>query len=396
MIYSMKKLKVLILPSWYPTKEDPVRGIFFKEQAEALSQYVDVALLSINSIGLNNPHKILNMKKDDMYECNGVLTLELNYVNWTQKVITLRNHLYKKMLIEGYKEICKLFGKPDLIHAHVSYPAGYGALILSQKFDTPFMVTEHATFFETQLIQNKCTHKTLKCANYYTAVSGPLKDKIIDAGRKQCEVIPNFVNINKFNYSNKSKNDNSNKFNLINISSMHDKKGIDILLKALHKVTNDYGYTNIHLHLVGKGHKKNDYMNLAAELNLLDICTFCGQVNEKQLIKLMNACNALVISSRKETFGIVGIEAMASGIPVIATRCGGPEDYITPEIGLLIENENVDSLSKGIIQMIEEYDNYDSDVIKKYFYDNYSDKAVCKKIIQTYENIIKTSDILDD
>ncbi|WP_440956481.1 glycosyltransferase [Methanosarcina sp. Mfa9] len=389
---SMRRLKVLILPSSYPSKENPVKGIFFKEQAEALNQYVDVAVLSVDIIRLNQPKKVIHAKRKSICKENGLLTFRLNYVNWTPKSKNLSNKLYEKKVVEGYEEIVKIFGKPDIIHAHISYPAGYGAMILSKKFKIPFMVTEHATFFEDKLMTkyNNYTTKVLKNADYYSAVGSNLKDKINKAGREQCEVIPNFINMDKFNLGKKSQiRNHSNIFNLINVSVMTDKKGIDVLLRALHQVTYDKGYQNIHLNLIGSGPEKQKYEHLSRELGLINYCTFHGRLNDDDLVKYMNLSDALVISSRIETFGVVGIEAMASGIPVIATRCGGPEGYVRDKVGLLVEKENVNSLAEGIIEIINNYDKYDADSIKEYVHKNYSSEAVCEKIMDIYKKLIR-------
>ena len=80
----------------------------------------------------------------------------------------------------------------------------------------------------------------LKEASYYTSVSNFVKKKIIKY-RKQCEVIPNFIDINKFkNIKNKNTTENKNKFNLINISDIEKLKGIDILLNALNILVYKY------------------------------------------------------------------------------------------------------------------------------------------------------------
>ncbi len=386
----MRRLKVLILPSWYPSEDNPIRGIFLKEQAEALNQYVDVAVLSVNSIRLNQPRKIIHTKRKVTNRENGLFTFKLNYVNWAPKITILSNKIYEKRLIEGYQEVIKKFGVPDLIHAHVSYPAGYGAMVLSNKFKVPYMVTEHASFFENTLMTkySSYTKETLIKADYYSAVSSDLKNKIVKTGRKQCEVIPNFINTEKFNSTKKPKDGYNNIFNLVHVSVMKYIKGIDILLRSLHNVIYSNKYENVHLHLIGYGAEKQKYENLAEELNLQEFCTFHGRVDNNNLGNYLNSSDILIISSRSETFGVVGIEAMASGIPVIATRCGGPEDYIKDAVGILVEKESVDSLSEGIIEMIKNYDKYDASVIKKYVNDNYSTKVVCEKIIDIYQKLV--------
>jgi glycosyltransferase involved in cell wall biosynthesis len=386
----MSKLKVLILPSWYPDKENPILGIFFKEQAEALNQHIDVAVLSVTPILLNKPYEAIMKRKLEMYVEKELMTFKSNYFNWAPKMPKIRNKIYISKLIQSYQEVVEVFGKPDIIHAHVSYPAGYGAMILSEKFNVPFIVTEHSTVFEKEIMTkyNTYTIEVLKNANFYIAVGSSLKKAIIKAGRKQCQIVPNFCNMEKFDLTNSPLTKKAGVFNLINISIMTEKKGIDILLRALHKTIFEYNYTNIHLHLIGSGPNKKEYENLARELNLINNCTFHGRLNDYELAKYMSLSDALVISSRIETFGVVGIEAMACGIPVIATICGGPEDYIEDGVGILVEKENVDRLSEGIISMIDNYDNYNSSYIKKYVYDNYSSKAVCHHILSIYDDMV--------
>lgn len=385
----MNPLKVLVLPSWYPTRDDPLNGIFFREQAESLNQYVDVAVLYLNPIKLKQPKKFLFTKRKNISRENGLLTCQYNY-EWMPKNITLRHKIYEKRLIEGYIGVIEKFGKPDLIHAHVSYPAGYGAMILSNKFKTPFIVTEHASFFQNFLMTKYGSYinQVLTEADYYTAVSYYVQNIITKNGRRQCEVIPNFINADKFNLVNKPKIAQVDTFNLVHVSLMNDTKRIDILLRSLHMIISDYNYKNIHLHLIGDGPDRQKYEDLASELGLQNYCTFHGYVDNNILGRYLNSSNALVISSKIETFCISGIESMACGLPVISTRCGGPEDYITEEVGILVENEDVDSLSKGIVELINNYDKYDANNIQKYVHDNYSAQVVCEKIINIYQSLI--------
>jgi glycosyltransferase involved in cell wall biosynthesis len=168
---------------------------------------------------------------------------------------------------------------------------------------------------------------------------------------------------------------------------MTEKKGIDILLKALNKIVYNYGYKDVFLHLVGDGPKRNEYEKLAKNLRITNYCKFYGLVSNDEIPSMLSSCNALIISSRIETFGVVGIEAMAAGLPVIATICGGPEDYVKDFNGVLVEKENVDELAKGMLYVKNNYNKYNSKMIKKYAYENFSKEAVTKKLIKIYEKL---------
>ena len=95
-----------------------------------------------------------------------------------------------------------------------------------------------------------------------------------------------------------------------------------------------------------------------------------------------------VLSSRLETFSIVVIEAMAKGLPVIATRCGGPETFLLPEHGILVEKENTEELADAINYMLGHFSEYDSQKIRKYCYDHFSQDVIAGKIIEVYNQLL--------
>ncbi|MBM7556927.1 glycosyltransferase [Halanaerobacter jeridensis] len=387
------KPKVLIIPSWYPDNQNPIQGIFFKKQAEALNEFLNIAVLNIDMSVKKYLKNNYFLNRNNFYKENNVLTLKNNRFNFGRLINSFNTKLYQKHFDNGFEKIVDQFGKPDLIHAHVSYPAGYGAMFLSQKYDIPFLVSEHASFFESKLIKNykKNIDKILEKADLYTAVSTFLQKKILKYGRKQCKVIPNFIDCSKFNSEVDKENsdfENTDKFNLLNVSQMRDIKGIDYLISALNKLVFDYNFKNIHLHLVGDGEKIDKYKKMTKKLDINSYCTFYGQISNEKVAEYMTLSDALVISSKIETFGVVGIEAMAAGLPILATKCGGPEDYVEEINGLLVEKESVSSLVEGIKNLINSYSKFNSVEIKKYTNDNYGKESVSKDLIRLYMDLI--------
>ena len=384
-------MKVLILPSWYPDKDNQIRGIFFKQQAEFLAKYENVSVISLNSFELMQIKRYMKLSRKIIFKENNVDIFKQNYIDlisWEQ----VKWKSYKNKIFELYDELVKQKGRPDIIHAHVSYPAGYGAMLLSEKYKIPFVVTEHASYFDDEL-RGKNGDKiemVLQRADYYTAVSSFLSKKIINAGRTQCDIIPNFISFEDYNSKKCNAISNNQTFNLINISSMHHKKGIDLLLYAFQKAIKENKNMGMNLHLVGDGVEFNRYKQLAHDLGLANCCSFYGSLPHNEVITKLNYSDALIITSRIETFCIVGIEAMACGIPVISTACGGPEDYINNENGILVESENIDQIAEAIIYMYTHHKNYNQEAIKEFIQNNYDYSVVCKKWIQIY-NKIKTN-----
>jgi len=95
-----------------------------------------------------------------------------------------------------------------------------------------------------------------------------------------------------------------------------------------------------------------------------------------------------VLASRDETFGVVVVEAMASGLPVIATDCGGPKEIITPETGVLVEKENPIELAKAIKFMMQNIHHYNRGLIRKYACEKYGQIPFAERISELYSEIL--------
>jgi glycosyltransferase involved in cell wall biosynthesis len=80
---------------------------------------------------------------------------------------------------------------------------------------------------------------------------------------------------------------------------------------------------------------------------------------------------------------------MAAGLPVIGTRCGGPEGFVTDDVGILVDVDDVDALAAAMKKMIEDKDKYDSEKVRKYAIDNFSPTVVVQKLLALYERVLK-------
>ncbi|MCS4463563.1 glycosyltransferase [Clostridium botulinum] len=102
----------------------------------------------------------------------------------------------------------------------------------------------------------------------------------------------------------------------------------------------------------------------------------------------MKRSDFLVLPSIKETFGCVLIEAMACGKPVLATKSGGPNEFVNNNVGILVEPKNEKALEEGIDLIIKRYDTFDPEYIRKYVVDNYSYNIIGQKIRKVYDDIL--------
>jgi glycosyltransferase involved in cell wall biosynthesis len=127
---------------------------------------------------------------------------------------------------------------------------------------------------------------------------------------------------------------------------------------------------------------------MAAELGVAGNCLFTGALPIDKLSMLMRQSAFLVVASRYETFSLVLIEAMACGKPTVATRCGGPEELVAPDTGILVPSDDPESLARAMVEMSRTFSSYDSATIAQYARDNFSDDVIARQLTRVYEGVI--------
>jgi teichuronic acid biosynthesis glycosyltransferase TuaC len=134
---------------------------------------------------------------------------------------------------------------------------------------------------------------------------------------------------------------------IFNISNLIEPKGHKYLLSAISDIISVSD--NYLCYIAGKGYFKKRLDLLVTDLNLGENVRFIGWISDNEIPIWMNACDLFVFPSLAESFGIVQIEAMACGKPVVATRNGGSEEVIISEdFGLLVEPANPNDLAEKI------------------------------------------------
>ena len=123
------------------------------------------------------------------------------------------------------------------------------------------------------------------------------------------------------------------------------------------------------------------------ELQLKDI-VFVGDQTQENLNKLYNISDVLAVPSRVEGFGLVAIEGLACGIPVVATNNGGMTDFINESVGALVDVEDDVMLEKEISKILKEERVFDRVKLAKYAKERYSEEKVIQNLIELYENVI--------
>jgi len=143
--------------------------------------------------------------------------------------------------------------------------------------------------------------------------------------------------------------------------------------------------------MVGDGPERSKLQALAVELDIEKSVKFTGLLSRQEVLTTIANADAFVLSSRYETFGVVVIEALALGKPVIATRCGGPESIVRQEDGILVPVDDIGALAAAMEKIIKNQEEYDPIEIRKACINRYSESAIAEKLIKIYSSVITTN-----
>lgn len=384
--------KIIVLPSFYPMDFHYTRGGFFEEQTRLIKKSgADVTVIfnedrSMKSFSLRK-FKDIHFQKQFKIEENLPVLRRLNW-NIVPTKFDFGCKFWVKNFINLVESYIKEYGKPDLFHVHCVFNAGSVAKYLKEKYNIPYIITEHSTFFalsNISIAQKKKAYDIYNNAEQVVVVSQPFRKLLAEKtgfNINRIDVIPNFIDTDYFDPNFTSTLNGLENSKIIFTVCHHSyKKRLDRLLEAFKIVAEQFPEWK--LIIGGNGDETNILKAKTKELNLQDKVSFVGFLTKEQVKDYMKKANIFVLPSDVETFGVVVIEAMAMGLPVVATASGGPEDIVTKETGIIVER-NSESLAKGIIEVIFNYGFYNKVKIRSYVVNNFSGQTVASKYIKLY------------
>lgn len=380
-------MKVLLLPSWYPDDKNSLNGIFFKEQAEALvKEGIEVIVLSINIVSLSEFGKNKLKKGIQKSLENGVIVYRYYTYNYFPRITELYLRYYGYILNKLIKNIIKEHSDIDLIHIHSAIDAGIA--YIKSKLSLQYVITEHSSKYQRGILnqtQKKYLYKVFNNAKKVIVVGNGLREAISEyVDVEKIEVIPNSVSLNRQSTNiDKTKK----KFRFFSLGVLTKTKGMDLLIEAFSD--NRKKLDNCEIYIGGDG---IEYLNLKKQIDKLGLqnsIKLLGKLDRIDVAYHMSNCDAFVLASRFETFGIVFLEAMIYGKPVIGSKTGGPDTFINEENGIVIDVENKKQLGEALVNIYENIQKYDSEKIYQYCNDNFNEKVISNKVINIYKQIEK-------
>lgn len=393
-------MNIVIIPAFFQTKQRKTLGSFFLDQAIALKRAGHrVTILYSDTYSVKCVGEWLNYEELSHTQIQGVEVFRAKYF------------CPFKHGIEGHKEtfakgIIKLWNKymvnesVDIIHAHCCVWAGYAAMKLSHKTGVPYVVTEHATLFQLHKdtisdANDKIIKQVFRSASKVICVSKAFAE-LLNEYTQNIEIIGNVIDCEQFKIRNSVEADKGSNVEFLTVCYMEEeaqlyKKGLDILIKAWAKVVSRY--PNARLIIGGGGKAKEKVVEWTREYQVAESVTFLGALERNNVVQQMQSCDCFVLPSRYETFGVVYIEAMACGKPVIAVANGGPDDFVNEFNGILIQPENEQELIEALTKMIEEIsgktEKYQADKIASYVEEKFSYQAIANQLEKLYSTLVR-------
>ena len=372
-------MNILVLTHSYPDSNNKWRGVFVQEQVNALSIKHDVFVVyfkvDYSHFAPFSGYSFLKKQSERITEYE--VTINKSFPVITQAKYLSNTYRFIRDEILKQKKI-------DIIHSHFSYPGGFLGTIIQKRKKIAGIITEHTwikKYFRSR-IHRLCVLYALKNSTGVISVSNALKNDISLYCNRHVSVIPNVIDIDMFHSAKKQR---GKTLNIGLLGGMGNyRKGLDILINSVSLLRE----MDLLVHIGGDGIYLDKFKTLSKELGVYEKCKFYGEILTEDIPGFYSHLDVFVLASRDETFGVVVVEAMACGLPVIATDCGGPKEIITKETGLLVEKENPEDLARAILFMSENLHSYDSDSIRKYAEEKFGQKSYVESITRLYQDIL--------
>jgi len=397
-------MKVLVLSHMYPSTFNEVAGIFVHEQVKALvKEGVGVQVVSPVPWA---PFPINRMSQKWKAYSEVPAKSAFDGINvWYPRYLAFPKAWFfassGQRLYHGIKDVVSKIYQEfpfDLIHAHVALPDGYAGALLGQRLGKPLVITVHGQDLQHTVDRNaacrRAVYYALESASRTILVSHKLKrlaakyfnlhDKLV--------VVPNGVDPqNVVLRPIKSVNQEEGP-TLLSVSNLVPTKGLDLNLHALQKIRKNY--PALRYLVIGGGPEKAKLRKLAGELGLEKQVEFLGRQPHHQVMKYMAACDVFTLPSWNEGFGVVYLEAMANGKPVIGCQGEGIEDFVEHgKTGLLVKPRDMDSLVEALDFLLSHPDEAKAmgERARKLVLENYTWEKNAEKTIKVYEEVLNAS-----
>lgn len=387
-------MHILLLPSWYPADSEDLAGSFFREQAMMLHRAgAKVGVIAPRLRPMSRPREAFFGSSRIVVENDvGVMSYRASLANITPRMSRLMAGRLSRLSRRMFDTYCAAHGQPDIIHVHAALPAGLGAVDIGHRFNIPVVLSEHSSAFARDLVSVSgvaLARRIALAATARFAVGTPfarlLEDKL-SLPRASVGVMPNPVDHRFLDAPLPTGRDMGDRFQFLHVSLLDENKNVGQLLDAFaHAFAGD---DRVSLVIGGDGATRFALERRAHSLNIASQVTFTGRLSRAGVLAALRASDAFVLSSRFETFGVVIVEALATGLPVIATRCGGPEDIVGEGDGSLVAVDDTSAMAVAMRRIVDDPKVGDRYARRARCRDRFGPKAISRRWLDIYADVL--------
>jgi glycosyltransferase involved in cell wall biosynthesis len=260
------------------------------------------------------------------------------------------------------------------------------------RYRLPLVVTEHWGPYDQLMTFSRLNAMALRIvvrrAAAVAAVSHALRREMVQwTGRSDIDVIPPAANVTVFHLEQRRTVHQDAPVRLLFVGDLaHSRKRLEDVLGAV-ALLEQSACGRWALEVIGDGELRPRYEELARSLGIASFVHFRGGLSLEAVAVAMRSCDVFVMPSTYETFGLVYVEALASGKPVVATRCGGPEDFITNSLGRLVSPQDVPSLAAAIKEVAESLSSFAPEHLRSVVEERFSFDAVGQRYDALYRRV---------
>lgn len=381
------RLQVLFVTPWYPMPNRPYWGIFVREHAKAVMHYADVTVLHVAGAvdGATRYALTKNLLEEEEH---GIPAYVLQY---GRSVPSQAAHLMRHLhLRRALQQLIRHVARPDVIHAHV-HRVALQSVLVGKQYGIPVVITEqHSAFAGNQMSKLDQWEARLAfgLAGTVMPVSQALQRAIQAKGiRANYQIIPNVVDTDFFTNSATQPRP-ATPIKLLCVANMPEShiKGYPYLFDALAALDPRDDWR---LDIIGDGPMLATYVERVKTLGLADKITFHGYQTKSAIVQAMQNAHLFVLASVWDNMPCVLVEAMAMGLPIVATRTGGIPEVVTPEVGLLAEPANSASLQEALTTMLARMPHYSAEQIATIARTTYSMHVIGQQFNTIYQQHLK-------
>ena len=398
-------MHVFHVPSWYPNPTKPYSGVFIEKQINMLAGVEGVRHSvftwghSNTCIAVSDPVGSLrkirehwSRKRISIQEAEA-LRVTVRKLWWSERIPGGGISQLTPALRQASSLAIERYGPISVVHGHACFPGGVLAKQLAADLGVPLIITEHMGPFPfPNLLEGSDLRleirETFEFASRIVTVSESLRKAVKLYTTKRVDVVSNPVQASK-----SLRAPQEGKFVFLSVGNLITEKGFSVLLDGFSKFlrTMTVGEEKaciIELHIIGDGPERARLERQARKAGVEQNVSFSGSLPHAEVLRYYTSVNCFVLASDHESFGLSYCEALLTGLPVIATDCGGPSSYVNPSNGILIPIRDSAALSDAMNKVYRNYHAYSAEKISNDISERFGVQRYIRRMTDMYAEVI--------